>query len=245
MITVVPAKTTALPAVARARAIDSTGSRPSPSWRSVPRQDEQRVVDADREAQHLRQGRRGARDGDEVRDHDHRRERHADADERGEDRHAGREQRAERHRQDQEGDEQAEQLGDLARVRACLVGVAADRRGHRRPGRRRSAASSTASSVSSDGTCRRSGSGPSVARGPRCSGSGWSAVSGLVMRHPVDLVDRCRPWRDLGGVRRVGDLARRRRRTAPGRWPRSGRSARASRSWPSWDSVPGMENESS
>ena len=56
MITVAPANTTALPAVASARDI-APPAEPSASWRAMPGQDEQRVVDADGEAQHLGEGR--------------------------------------------------------------------------------------------------------------------------------------------------------------------------------------------
>ena len=57
MTTVAPANMTALPAVASARDIDSAGVQALGELGSVARQEEQRVVDADGEAEHL--GQRG------------------------------------------------------------------------------------------------------------------------------------------------------------------------------------------
>jgi hypothetical protein len=79
--------------------------------RAVPRQDEQRVVDADREPEHEGQSQgRGGHVGER---------RHAEdpgcadghAEERGDDRHAGREERAQRHHENDEGSKQPDGLG--------------------------------------------------------------------------------------------------------------------------------------
>ena len=64
--TVKPAKTTAPPAVAVARAIDSRSSIPSRELQFVAGDDEQRVVDPDAEPDHRRQGRGDARHLDHV-----------------------------------------------------------------------------------------------------------------------------------------------------------------------------------
>ena len=59
MITVAPANTTALPAVPVAWAAASRGSMPVAHVLAVAGEDEQRVVDADRQAEHRGQRRRG------------------------------------------------------------------------------------------------------------------------------------------------------------------------------------------
>ena len=59
--TVVPANSTALPAVALARPTDSTTERPSCRNAAVAGDDEQGVVDADAEADHRGQHRRHRR----------------------------------------------------------------------------------------------------------------------------------------------------------------------------------------
>ena len=141
-----------------------------------------------------------------VGDHHHRGDGDRDADERGEDRHAGRDQRPERQHQDQEGDEEPEELGDLARIRAALVGIAADRRGHRRPGRRRTCLLHLLERVVG-GDLVGEGDLGQRGRGPGVQGRGGRGQR-VGDRDSVDLADRCHQGRDLGGVRRVGDLAR-------------------------------------
>ena len=95
IMTVEPAKTTALPAVPVASAIESSMRMPVAHLRAVAGEDEQRVVDADREAEHRRQRGRGrGQVGQPAGELD---AEHADADaeERGQQRQAGGEQRAE------------------------------------------------------------------------------------------------------------------------------------------------------
>ena len=142
-------------------------------------------------------------------DHDHRGDGDPDADERGEDRHAGRDQRPEGDHQDQERHEQAQQLGHLARVGACLVGVATDVAvtgdlGGAVPRRQYLVEGVLGGDLVGEADLRQGRGGPGV---QRRGGRGQRVVD----RHAVDRVDGLHERRDLGGVRLVGDLA------APGR----------------------------
>ena len=79
---------------------------------SVPRQDEQRIVDADGEADHQREERRGRGDRREVgRDQDER-HRHRHPEQGGEQRYAGRDRRPERDHQDDQRHDDTQALGD-------------------------------------------------------------------------------------------------------------------------------------
>ena len=95
--------------------------------RAMPREDEERVVDADREADHDREHGGGVRHRRERRDDRDAAERGADADERGEQRQAGREQRAERDEQHHAREEHAEDLGDREPEVGVLEHLAAER----------------------------------------------------------------------------------------------------------------------
>ena len=176
---------------------------------SMARQDEQRVVDADGQAQHLREGRGVARHGGERRHQDHRAQRHADPDQGRDDRHAGRQQGAEGDREDHERDEQAEELGHVARVGRRLVGVAAhrgrDRRGPRRRGRLLHRV---------ERGLRRHLVGEPELRDGRGVVLGQDRVVGgerVAHADAVHRVGRLDDLRDVRGVRLVGDLPRGRR----------------------------------
>ena len=100
MTTVTPAKSTAEPAVPTARPGRLLGGQPVEQVLPVPGGDEERVVDADREAEHQRQDRRGAGQLDGAAQREQPGHAGADADQRVEHRHAGGDQRAERDDQD-------------------------------------------------------------------------------------------------------------------------------------------------
>jgi hypothetical protein len=94
----------------------------------VPGHDEQRVVDADGQPEHRRQGRGGGGDGQAARDRDHPGQGGADAEHGGEQRDAGGEDRAEGHEQHHQGDQQPDRLGQVpATARRVAVGGAARR----------------------------------------------------------------------------------------------------------------------
>ena len=78
---------------------------------AVAGDDEQRVVDADAEADHDADERREVGDLEDVAGDDHRRAAEADAGERGADRQAHRQHRAEGDDEDDDGEREAEQLG--------------------------------------------------------------------------------------------------------------------------------------
>ena len=98
--TVVPAKSTARPAVSTRVHDAAFGIEPGREVLAVSRDDEQRVVDADAEADHRH--RRGGEVGhvDDGAHAQHDRDTGADAEQRGADRQAHREHRAEREQQD-------------------------------------------------------------------------------------------------------------------------------------------------
>ena len=104
MITVVPANTTAEPAVAerlRDRLVDGQALRHQPA---IARDQEQAVVDPDGQADHLGQGGRGRGDGGHRGDDKNSGQRDADPQTGGQQRQAGGEQRDERDGQHHEGD---------------------------------------------------------------------------------------------------------------------------------------------
>ena len=110
IITVAPAKTTALPAVPTARAADSCGVETRGEVLPVAGGDEQGVVDADGQPDHEAERRCGAgqvHDRGEGKDAGHA---GAHPDERRDERESGREQGAEGHRQHEQGDQDAESL---------------------------------------------------------------------------------------------------------------------------------------
>ena len=146
--TVRPANTTELPAVATAVAADSSGIHALAELVSMPAENEERVVDADREADHEREHRGRGRDRREGGDREHGAHRDAERDQRGEQRQAGREQRAEGDDEHEGGEEHAEALDDrdaeldlLEHLAAVLDGEAGSFEGRRRsPARRRASA---------------------------------------------------------------------------------------------------------
>ena len=240
IMTVEPAKTTALPAVPVASAIESSMRHPVPDLRAVAREDEERVVDADREAEHGRQRGRGRREvGHAAGEHD---AEHADADaeERGQQRQAGGQQRAEGDGEHDHGHEHAEHLADrrLALDRGGRAAVLDLRggAGSRRPRSRRSAARRPPSAgPRTAGRCRRSGR----PWRPRRSGTGRrptprrrrrpERLHGLLDRRLVELLDPSG------------------RRTRRARWRRRRWTAAPRRSISSiarCDSVPGTLNSS-
>ena len=92
---------------------------------AVAAHDEQRVVDADGKAEHGREDGRGRAEVDEAGEGRDASDADAHADERGQQRHAGHEQRAEGHDQHDDRDADAEQLGG-AGLGNLLHGVTAD-----------------------------------------------------------------------------------------------------------------------
>ena len=108
--TVMPAKSTARPAVSRAIAVASADARPSWSLLPVAGDDEQGVVDADAEADHGAERGGEARDRHDVGEEPADPEADADADDRGADGQAHGEHRAERHDEDDDGEGEAERL---------------------------------------------------------------------------------------------------------------------------------------
>ena len=108
MTTVVPAKTTALPAVATERGDRLVQVVAAQDVAAVPVDDEQRVVDADGEPEHQGE-RRGHRvEVGERREGDGAGEAHADAEQGDEQRKAGGDEAAEHDDEHDEGDGQAE-----------------------------------------------------------------------------------------------------------------------------------------
>ena len=95
---------------------------------AIARDDQQRVVDADAEADHQADERREVGDLDEVAGEDDERAAEADAEQRDADRQAHREHRPERDDQDDDGEREAEQLGR----RLFELGEAGTRRARRR-----------------------------------------------------------------------------------------------------------------
>ena len=79
---------------------------------AVPRQDEQGVVDADREPDHEREQRRGARDGGRGRHKEDAAHRHGNPEQGADDGHSGRAHGAERHEQNDARDADADRLDD-------------------------------------------------------------------------------------------------------------------------------------
>ena len=136
MITVVPANTTADPAVAEAWARDSSTPIPVGQLAAVPGDDEQAVVDADRQPDHQGQRGRGRGDRGDRRDGEDARHGDAHAERGGDQRQAGGEERGEGDGQDGEGEQDTEQLGDADAHAGAGVHVAAERHREVRPGRR-------------------------------------------------------------------------------------------------------------
>ena len=103
----------------RHRAADRFLDRRAPSEElTVPGDEEQRVVDADAEADHARHLRCPARDVDEVGDERHRADAESQAKERHPDRQPHGDERSERHQQD---DDRHDQADDLARAGLGLL----------------------------------------------------------------------------------------------------------------------------
>ena len=100
--TVTPEKSTALPAVSIVTAAASTGERPEPkSGAAVAGDDEERVVDAQREREHEREVHRPDRDVGQLRAEEEHAGARDEAGDRQHQRQAGGDQRAEREHQDQ------------------------------------------------------------------------------------------------------------------------------------------------
>ena len=119
MMTVRPAKTTAEPAVPTAIPTASARSSVCCELAAIARQDEERVVDADREADHGGEHRSGGADVDEG---GHRGDAHdaeSDTDQGGEDRQAGRHDRAEGEEQDEQGDARCRSARTCRRSPSC------------------------------------------------------------------------------------------------------------------------------
>ena len=93
---------------------------------AVPGQDEQRVVDADGEADHQRERRRGRGQRDHVRRQQQPAHADADADDRRQQVHPGGEQRAEGQHEHEDRDDDADELGGADRDAGGAEGVAAD-----------------------------------------------------------------------------------------------------------------------
>ena len=111
MTTVVPANSTERPAVSMAMPIDSRRVVPGVQLLAVAGDDEQRVVDADAEADHDAEERREVGDGEDVRQQGDDRHADADAEQRVADRQPHREHRPEREDQDDDGERETEHLG--------------------------------------------------------------------------------------------------------------------------------------
>ncbi len=127
MTTVKPAKTTAPPAVAVARADRLAQLHPFRHLQFVAGDDEQRVVDPDPEPDHRRQGRGDPRDLDRVLEQADDRERAGEADHGGDDRQHHRRRGAEGEEQDDHRGGEADRLADLGRgLGELLADVAAD-----------------------------------------------------------------------------------------------------------------------
>ena len=114
MTTVPPAKITAGPAVATARPAASVTERPSREVLAVARHEEERVVDADAEADHRGDLGRPARDVDEMVDQRHRGDADAQPEHSDADREPHGDDRAEREQEDDQCSEQSEEFGRLA-----------------------------------------------------------------------------------------------------------------------------------
>ena len=150
----------------------------------------------------------------------------ADTDERGQDRHAGGEQRAEGHARIRNETSRPSSSG-------TLLGSAVPCRRRRRPtsSARRGARRRRLPSAPRRG-CRRTAPGRrSAPRRAWPSASllthrGRRRVSGLLTATPWTLPIALTSVATVGGVGLVGDLPRLRRRTGSGRWCRSGRTAR-------------------
>ena len=117
MTTVLPAKATALPELAIARAIDLVSFEPVGETLLVPGDDEQRVVDADPEPDHRSQRRRHGRYLGHMTEQGDQREPRGNGDQRRRDRDHHRDRGAEGREQDQDRDADADRL---ARVRRGL-----------------------------------------------------------------------------------------------------------------------------
>ena len=96
---------------------------PAPDLRSIARDDDQRVVDPDRQADERGELARELGRVDDVRDDRHEPERRAKREHRGEQRHARRDRRAEEEQQDERRGDDADELGA-----AALLGEADDLR---------------------------------------------------------------------------------------------------------------------
>ena len=138
IVTVPPAKNTAPPEVAAARAIDSSSSSPSPRPAEVARDDEEGVVDPDAEADHRRQRRGDRRDREDVAEQPDDREREHQPDDRVEDRQQHRDDRPERQREDHHRRDDPHELAALGGGLGDLLARAA--RPSRPAGRRPSPA---------------------------------------------------------------------------------------------------------
>ena len=110
MTTVPPAKSTARPLVSIACTTARFGVGAVVERLAVARADEQRVVDADADADHRGDLRRERRNVEHAREQVHDRESDPDAEQRGHDRQTHREQRPERDQQDDDGREDADEL---------------------------------------------------------------------------------------------------------------------------------------
>ena len=207
--TVPPAKTTACPAVATARAIDSSTVSPEREVLPVPGDQEQRVVDPDPEADHAAELGRPAGDVHHVGDQRHRADADGEAEERHPDRKAHRDQRAEGHEQDERGGEHADQL-----ARACS------------PRRRRTARRPS----------RGAGARPRWPRHRRPSARARSAARDVREHRIADLDARDPPVLGHHGVARAEHVRQRRRPLADLRAalpaPRASRSAPCAASGP-------------
>ena len=150
MITVMPANSTARPLVSIASTTDSSTSRPSLQALPVAGDDEQRVVDADAEADHRHHRRREVGHRDDVAGQRHERRADAEAEQGGADRQAHRQHRTEGEDQDDDGGDDAEDLALGQLELAEEVTAVLDLQTRRRPAaRRRSPRSSLPSSVTS------------------------------------------------------------------------------------------------
>ena len=165
--TVPPAKTTARPAVASDRPTASTTSRPSARCSRKPGQHEQRVVDADAQADHRPDHGRPGRDVDDVRHQGQRADADREAEQCGPDRQPHRDHGPERQQQDRRS-RRAGRAPRRRRSGACLereVQVAAGLDPQRRSTRagRRGAALRFVQVAAGPGP-RARGTGPGPAR---------------------------------------------------------------------------------
>ena len=126
MITVSPANSTARPDVSTAVMTASSGSRPGLESLAVAGDDEQRVVDADADADHRGQRRREALQRVHVREQADDRQPDRDAGERDDDRQHHREHRTERDQQDEDRGEDADALARQRRPLRLLDELAAE-----------------------------------------------------------------------------------------------------------------------